>query len=351
MLVVVLAIDLVDVDAHAHERACRGVEHHELVVALGRCHVPFIAQPEIDRQRRADGDGVLREERQGILGDVIAPLSERDAEGVGGAREERGHAREVELAGALREVVVEEPAEFAAGLERVSAGYAGQRVVEHVQSVLPTQRQIGWAAKIEGAGDDHLRQPDRTIDAVDDPDIQRVERVRLEPGEILRGPPKAGLVQQPRAEHVRLVHGQRGPGHRAPQAEAGNVDAKLRWLDALQPLASKEHQQAIARPGIVPGVRGPRVLVDPGVRGADEPRRAVGIGIVGARDQRDQPPHHRIRRGRTLVVAEHHGVHVGALALAQAFVRGKEERAAADDRTAERSRRTGGARTDADRAS
>ena len=78
----------------------------------------------------------------------------------------------IELAGALREVVVEEAAELAAGLARVAAGDAGQRVVEHVERVLAALRQSGRAAKVERAGDDHLRQPDRTIDAVGDPEIQ-----------------------------------------------------------------------------------------------------------------------------------------------------------------------------------
>ena len=48
------------------------------------------------------------------------------------AREERGHAREVELAGALREIVVEEAAVLAAGLHRVTADDMGNRVVEDI---------------------------------------------------------------------------------------------------------------------------------------------------------------------------------------------------------------------------
>ena len=133
---VVLAIDLLDVDAHPHQRRGGRVEHHELVVALGRRHVPFVAQPEIDGQRRTNGDGVLREERERVLDDAAAALAKGDAEGVGGAREERGHAGEVELAGAFREVVVVEAAELAAGLHRVTAGNRRDRVVEHVERVV-----------------------------------------------------------------------------------------------------------------------------------------------------------------------------------------------------------------------
>ena len=107
-------------------------------------------------------------------------------------------------------------------------------------------------------------------------------------------------------------------------------------LDAADLLASEEHQQAIARPGVVPHVGGPGVLIDAGVGRADEPRRAVGVEIVRARDQRKQP------RTTGSVAAERcaslstTAVQVDALPLSQALVGREEERAAAKDRAAER---------------
>ena len=64
---VVLLIDLVDVHADADQRRGGRVEHDELVVPLGRRDVPFVAQPEIEREVGADPDVVLREERHGVL--------------------------------------------------------------------------------------------------------------------------------------------------------------------------------------------------------------------------------------------------------------------------------------------
>ena len=101
-------------------------------------------------------------------------------------------------------------------------------------------------------------------------------------------------------------------------------------------LAPEEHQQAIARPGVVPHVGGPGVLIDAGVGRSDKARRAVGVEIVRARNERHQLANHGICGGGALRVGRHHGVQVDALALPQSLVGGKEERAAAKDRAAER---------------
>ena len=66
-------------------------------------------------------------------------------------------------AGALREVVVEEAAELAAGLARVAAARACVTVsLNTYERVVAALRQRGRAAEVERAGDDHLRQADRT---------------------------------------------------------------------------------------------------------------------------------------------------------------------------------------------
>ena len=115
--------------------------------------------------------------------------------------------------------------------------------------------------------------------------------------------PKRASFRSPAPNSVRFVHRQRALRDRAALAESGNVGALRGRLDAGDLLAPEEHLQAIARAGVVPHVHGPGVLVDPGVGRADEPRRAVGIEVVGARDQRDQLPDDRIGRRRPLRVA------------------------------------------------
>ena len=134
---------------------------------------------------------------------------------------------------------------------------------------------------------------------------------------------------------MRLVHRQRGPGDRAPQAEAGNVGAQLGWLDALHLLASKEHLQAIAVPALC---RASAVHVcwstlasaAPTNRGVPSASEWLARGISG------------IKRRTTGSVA---AARCSSLSTRRscrypgagaALVNGKEERAAADDRTAER---------------
>ena len=177
-------------------------------------------------------------------------------------------------------------------------------------------------------------KPSGRFDAVGDAEIHGVEGGRGERAAVLHRPAEAGFVQQSRAEHVRFVHRQRALRDRAALAESGNVGALRIRFDDLNLLAPEIHLQAIARAGVVPHIRGPRVLVDPGVGRADKPRRAVGIDVVRARDERDQLPDDRVRHRGPLRVARHHGVQVDPLALPQAFVGGEEERAVAADRAA-----------------
>ena len=159
---------------------------------------------------------------------------------------------------------------------------------------------------------------------------------RRERAAVLHRASEARFVDQARAEHVRLVHRQRALGDRAALAESRNVVAVRGRLDAGNPLAPEIDQDAIARAGVVAHIGGPGVLIDPRVGRADKARRAVGIEIVGARNQRDQPADDRVRGRGALRVAQHHRVHVDALALAQALIRGEEVRAAAKDRAADR---------------
>ena len=58
--------------------------------------------------RVVDGDVVLNEQRHGALVDEAPPLAERDVERVGRSGQERVDAREIEHAGALGEVLVDE---------------------------------------------------------------------------------------------------------------------------------------------------------------------------------------------------------------------------------------------------
>ena len=102
-------------------------------------------------------------------------------------------------------------------------------------------------------------------------------------------------------------------------------------------LAPVEPLEAIASPGVVPEVDRPAIRVGDGWSRPDEPRRAVRIEIVCARDQRDQLRESPDRSRRALLVAQHEAVQIDALPLSQALVGGEEERPAAPDRTAQRS--------------
>jgi hypothetical protein len=95
------------------QRCRRRVEHHELFVTLGRRHVPLVAQPEVNGQRPAERNRVLREERQCVL---VMWLRRSPSVMLNALAVPRGTRPcwEIELAGALREVVVQEAAELAA---------------------------------------------------------------------------------------------------------------------------------------------------------------------------------------------------------------------------------------------
>ena len=333
---VVLLVDLVDVHAHAGERRGCRVEDDELVVPLGRRDVPFVAQPHVQREVGSHPDVVLREERHGVLANVAQPVPERDAEGVGVSRQEGGDAREIELPRALREIVVEKPPVLPAEPHRMAIGHTRDGVVEDVQRILPSLRQSGRSAEVERAGDDDLRQSNRPVDAVPDPEVHRIERRRRVGAPVLRGLPESRFVQQPRSKGVRVVHRQGALPDAAPLAEPGDAGSLRSRLGPLDLLPAEEHQDAIAGTGRVPDIGRPRVLVHGCGSGADEPRRAVDVEIVRPGDQRKQPPNGGIGDRRPLRVAQHEAVHVEPLPLSKALVGREEKRAAAKDGTAER---------------
>ena len=224
------------------------VEHDELVVALRRRDMPLVAHARARALRLVmQGDAILHEQRHGPLVDETPPLAERDGEGVGGSGQERRNAREVELAGAFGEVVVDEVPILAAEPDRMPAARAAQRVGEHVQRVVPALRKSCRAAEIEVACDDHLRQPDRTSDAVGDADIDRIERRAPEtcrPSR--RSRPNRASFRRPCAEHVRFVDGQHARRGSRDVPEAGNAGALRARLDRVSRWRSVEHLEAIA---------------------------------------------------------------------------------------------------------
>ena len=66
---IVLLIDLVDVDADAHERRARRVEDNEPVIPLRGRDVPLVAHAEFEREVSPKGDVVLDEQAHGALVD------------------------------------------------------------------------------------------------------------------------------------------------------------------------------------------------------------------------------------------------------------------------------------------
>ena len=96
--------------------AVRCVEDDEPVVPLGRRDVPLVAQAEFEREPVANGDAILKEQADRALIDDAPPFAERDVERIGRAGEKRRHARKVEDARALGEVLVDEVPVLAAKL-------------------------------------------------------------------------------------------------------------------------------------------------------------------------------------------------------------------------------------------
>src|SRR6185369_4481720 len=188
--------------------------------------MPFVTQAEIDRQVRTDPNAVLGEERHSVLGDVARSSAKRDVECVRRSRQKRSHAGKVELAGALREIVVEEASIFATEPHRMAVDHAGHGVVEDVERIFAPLRQDGRSAEVQRAGDDHLRQPDRTVDTVRDAEIHWIETRRGQAVAVLRSLAEAHLVQQRGAERVRLVDGQGALPDTTYLSEPWNVRAR-----------------------------------------------------------------------------------------------------------------------------
>src|SRR5262245_38099041 len=168
-------MDLFDVDADSKQRRAARIEDHELVVPLRWRDVPLVAQPEIEGQRRTDGDPILAEEGQRALRDVVPPLPERDAERVGGAGEKGRHARKVERPGSLRVVFVAKVPVLAAGFHRVTPTPPADHVREQIEVVTASLRELEWPPEAEAAGHRDLRQPDGADDPVADPEVEGIE--------------------------------------------------------------------------------------------------------------------------------------------------------------------------------
>ena len=233
---IVLLIDLLDVDADAHQRRGGFIEHHELVVPFGRGHVPFVAQPEIDRQVGTESDLVLSEGGYGVLRNVATALTQSDAECVGRPGHERRDARKVEKPGALSEVVVEEATELAAETERVLSRHVREGVVDDVKPIVPALRINGRPTKIEPAGDDHLRQAERAVDSRSDPEIRRVERICRDCRAVLTAPAESGFVEEPRSKYVRFVGGQDALHDLPRLTESRNGRSLRAWFETLHVL-------------------------------------------------------------------------------------------------------------------
>ena len=144
------------------------------------------------------------------------------------------------------------------------------------------------------------------------------------------------------AKGVRLVHRHGALPDAALLAEPGDARSLRGRLGLLDLLPTHEHLDAVARAGVVPKIDRPGVLVDEGGGGADEPRRAVGVEIVRARDQRNEPQ--RSAGSVTAARCASLGTRLfrsSPCRCRKALVRREEKRAAADDGTTEARLRTG----------
>ena len=230
---IVLLIDLVDVDADAHERRARRVEDDEPVVPLRGRDVPLVAQSEFERDGVAEGDVVLDEQAHGALVDHASPFAERGVERIRRSGQECLHAREVEHARALGEVLVDEVPVLAANFHRVPAARAAERVDEDIRRVESSLGQGSRPAEVEIARHDHLRQADRTRDAISDVEVRRIERSRRKGATREVTPAESRFVQRRGAEHVRFIDRQDARGRVGHAAEPRNAVALRAWLDAI----------------------------------------------------------------------------------------------------------------------
>src|SRR5262249_33342152 len=162
-----------------------------------------------------------------------------------GSSHEGRHAGEVEPAGALGEVLIEEIPVLAAELHGVTAAHVAERVGDDVGGVVAGGGQACRTPEIEAAGDKHLRQPDRAGDAVPDSKLRWIELGSREHGARKPVSTEANLVDEDCTENVSFADCElrsRQPRH---TAESRNAVAARRGLLRQNLVTAVESMQTV----------------------------------------------------------------------------------------------------------
>ena len=125
------------------------------------------------------------------------------------------------------------------------AARAGQRVVEHVRRVGAALGKRSRSSEIQVARDDHLRQSDRTRDAVSDAEIEGVELRRRKRSADQSAAPEARFVQKRASKDVRLVERQDARARPRHLSETRNAIALRARFNRFHPLGAIEPLNAI----------------------------------------------------------------------------------------------------------
>ena len=172
-----------------------------------------------------------------------------------------------------REVLVEEVPVLASKLDGVPAARDVQRVHEDVGGVVSALRELHRTAEVQATRDEHLRQPDRALDAVADAEVRRIERGGRHGPSAQRAAAEPRFVHEPSSEHVGFADGQNAATGIRCVAEPGDGVAVRRRLLRIDVILTVEEVQAAVRAEILLEIERPAIGVDDGLARA---RRTAG---------------------------------------------------------------------------
>src|SRR5260370_3994011 len=171
-----------------------------------RC-VVIIADAKLKCECRLPFETVLHEQSPGALHDPVVGASDGYVEAIGLVLQKMRKVREAIAAIILQDVIVVEAPNFAAKCERVAPTYPMQCVIEGSRRVASALREIGLAADVPETGHhdyahNNLRQADRGVDAVGDPEIGGIEELILRERDANTVVGRAGFVCEARSQKV-----------------------------------------------------------------------------------------------------------------------------------------------------
>ncbi len=210
-----------------------------------------------------------------------------------------------------------------------------QHVRDRERRACSRREKVRRPAEVEPPADRDLWQPDRLIDADREAELRRIEQHRRCSGAEVPRETEASFVDEHRADDSRFVQRQDVPAPAADVAKAGNRVALQDGLAAQVAVVPVVTVQARVGPGRVSQVEGDLVGVERSHRRTDESRGALRVHEIGSRDERKQFDHLWDSDGSAFRVAQDETVQIEMLSLPDALVGGEEERAVANQRSAD----------------